>query len=87
MQNEFPNGKSSFLKSYFNITDYIVHNALTDEYLLQVQGEGGKEGLYHVATELTEDFEKRFRCKDEQSRELFIDSFLTQTFKQLNNNL
>lgn len=87
MKKETPNGLDSFLRSYFNITDYIVHNAISNEYLMNIQSESGKIGLYDIAHSLTVDFENRFRCKDEISRELFMDSFLTKVFNQLNNDL
>lgn len=79
---DFPKGKDSYLKTYFNVVDYILHSE-DNAFFSEVFDERGKESFYDIAIRLTDEFEQMFDCKDEQSRLLLLSSFLNKIEKQL----
>jgi hypothetical protein len=62
-KNKFPNGFDSWQETHFEVVQAITIIALQDTptgVVAEVQESQGHGGLYHLAEELTDAFEKEF---------------------------
>jgi hypothetical protein len=88
INNKFPNGITSYLETHYEVVDFIttmiLKNKIENTVIDEVQGHQGIGGLYELAEDLTDKFEKKYKGKvwgEELDFFDVIDEFLKEELK------